>query len=313
MNIDIPPLDIFTVGGVALFLMALFLGFFYFMNYWMEIRRKHPELDILNTSRKRPFPPIIEMVDPSDKTLMFNGVLEKKTDIKLAKKDYGLLIDPKQLTLMPKTKMEDGTNRFFYGAGFHFPVSPNGARTIVQFIDRVRKEYPKLNFIRDDIVLIELFTKSGTDLPKDVRNILKMYPLENPIVQIDDCDRKTAEEILRMDETEQLEYQLEQANKEDRLTVDKIVELVEDAKTKIKGWRVEPGYFSMHDGISLLPIGTMSSDMTRLETITKMNTANDLMKEPDPWMNTLKFVALIGGGLLLAWMIISAMAPKGGA
>ena len=311
MELNLGNVPIEYIGAAAILILGLFLGFFYFANYYMEIRRKHPELDILNRSRNRPFPPIIEIVDPSDKTLMFNGVLEKKTDIKLAKKDYGLLIDPKQLTLMPKTRMEDGTNRFFYGAGFHFPTSPNGARTIVQFIDKVRKEYPKLNFIRDDIVLIELFTKSGTELPKDVKNILKMYPLENPIITIDESERMGFEEIALMDEKEQLEYHKKQADKEDRLTVDKIVELVEDVKSKIKGWKVEPGYFSMHDGIALLPIATMSSDMTRLETITKMNTANDFMKAPDPWMATVKFVALVGGGLLLAYMIITAMRPAG--
>jgi len=299
------------IGGAALMILALFLGFFYFANYYMEMRSKHPELHVFQVSRKKPFPPVIEMVDPSDKTLMFNGVLEKKTGIKLAKQDYGLLIDPRQVTKMPKTRMEDGTNRFFYGAGFHFPVSPNGARTIVQFIGRVRKEYPKLDFIRDDIVLIELFTKSGTDLPKDVKSILKMYPLETSFISVDEFDRKTFEELSIMDTKDQLEYQKTQLEKEERLTVDKIVDMVEDAKGKIKGWTVQPGYFSMHDGISLLPIGTTASDMARLESITKLNDANDMAKTPDPWMNTLKFVALIGGGLILAWMIISAVNTGG--
>ncbi len=297
------------IGFAALFILAMFFGLVYLGNYYMDIRSRHPELHVLQKARKKPFPPVIAMVDPSDKLLLFNGTLEKKTDIKLDKKDYGLLIDPHQVTKMPKSRLEDGTGLFLYGAGFHFPTSPNGARTIVQFISKIRKEYPKLNFIRDDIVLIELFTKSGTDLPNDITNILKMYPLETPIIPVEEFERMDVHEMGRLSEKELAEYIKEQEQKETKLTVDNIVEMVEDIKGRTKGWQVQSGYFNMHDGISLLPIGTMASDMTRLETVTKMNTANDLMKEPDPWMNTLKFVALIGGGLLLAWMIISAMRP----
>ncbi len=306
INMDIP---LEYIGFAALIILAMFLGLVFLGNYYMDIRSRHPELHVLQTSRKKPFPPVIAMVDPSDKLLLFNGILEKKTDIKLAKKDYGLLIDPHQVTKMPKSRLEDGTGMFLYGAGFHFPTSPNGARTLVQFVSKIRKEYPKLNFIRDDLVLIELFTKSGTDLPTDIINVLKMYPLETPVVDIERFERMDINEMGRLSEKELTDYIKEQEQKETKLTVDEIVEMVDDIKGKTKGWQVQPGYFSMHDGIALLPIGTMASDMTRLETITKMNTANDLLKDADPWMNTLKFVALIGGGLLLAWMIISAMKP----
>ncbi len=303
-NIDIP---LEYIGGAALFIMALFLGFFYFANYYMEMRSKHPELHVFQKSRKKPFPPVIAMVDPSDKLVLFNGVLEKKTGIKLDKKDYGLLLDPHQVTKMPKSRLEDGTGLFLYGAGFHFPTSPNGARIIVQFVNKIRKEHPKLNFIRDDIVLIELFTKSGTDLKADIINVLKMYPLENDnsstIIQAD------IENIQNLSKDELKNYLESSEQTSLKLTVDDIADIVETIKGQTKTWKPQPGFFSMHDGISLLPIGTMSSDMTRLETVTKMNTANDFMKAPDPWMNALKFVALIGGGLILAWMIITAMKP----
>lgn len=306
-NMDVP---IEYIGAAGLLILVLFFGFFYFFNYWMDIRNKHPELHVLQTSRKKPFPSVIAMVDPSDKMLLFNGVLEKPTDIKLMKKDYGLLMDPHQATKMPKSRLEDGTGLFMYGAGFHFPISPNGARTIVQFVERIRKDHPTLNFIRDDIVLIELFTKSGTDLKADIINVLKMYPLEklqDTTVNALNMDISNIANISKEDLTKYLESE-EQTDL--KITVDDIAETVEDIKGETKGWKVHPGFFSMHDGISLLPIGTMSSDMTRLETVTKMNTANDFMKAPDPWMATLKFIALIGGGLLLAYMIISAMKPE---
>ena len=306
-NMDIP---LEYIGGAALLIVALFLGFFYFFNYYLEMKRKHPELHVLQLARKKPFPSVIVMVDPSDKTLMFNGVLEKKTDIKLNINDYGLLIDPHQVTKMPKTRMEDGTSVFYYGAGFHFPTSLNGARTIIQFIAKIRSDYRLLNFIRDDIVLMEMFTKSGEDLPKDIKSILNMYPLEKPVVSIDILSEKDIFPLLTEDE--KIDYYLKKGEDDNQLTVQKIVEIVEDAKSKVKGWQVHPGYFSIHDGISLLPIGTMASDMSRLETVTKMNTANDFMKAPDPWMNTLKFLGIIAAGVLVIWMIVSAMKPGGG-
>ncbi len=306
LNMDIP---IEIIIGAAVFVLVLFLAVVFLGTYYMDIRSKHPELHVLQTARKKPFPPVICMVDPSDKMLMFNGIKEKKTDIKLKKGDYGLLFDPYQTAQMPKSRLEDGTGMFMYGVGFHFPVSPNGARTIVQFINKIRKEYPKLNFIRDDIVLLELFTKSGTDLRKDIVNVLKMYPLENPIIDVDASNRISDQALSVLSEEERIEYFVQQQIKESKITVDEIAEMIEDSKGKTKGWKIESGWFSIHDGISLLPIGTMSSDMARLETVTKMNTANDLMKEPDQWMNTLKFIAIVGGMLILAWMIITAMKP----
>ncbi len=307
VNMDIP---LEYIGAAALLIMGLFLGFFYFANYYMVMRSKHPELHVLQTARKKPFPPVIAMIDPSDKIIMFNGILEKKTDIKLSKQDFGLLLDPHQVTKMPKSRMEDGTGIFLYGAGFHFPTSMNGARTIIQFVDRIRKVHPQLNFIRDDIVLIELFTKSGMDLKVDIANVLKMYPLDKE-GNTNDMLKIELDNIQDLTKTELASYLASSEGTSLKLIVDDIAEMVETIKGETKGWKVQPGFFSMHDGISLLPIATMSSDLTRLETVTKMNTANDFMKEADPWMKVVTIVVIMLVVLVVSWMVIQAMTPKG--
>src|SRR3989304_2030216 len=117
-----------TIGGVVIF--ALFAAAAYFGNYYFNMRRNNPELHVLSTARDQPFPPVITMVDPSGRNLFFNGEKEKKEDAKLANGDYGLLIDPLLMGKLPESRLADGTRQYFYCAGFYFPASQNGARTI---------------------------------------------------------------------------------------------------------------------------------------------------------------------------------------
>lgn len=301
VNADIP-FEIIIGSGV--FVMVLIGATVYFGTYWMDIRSKHPELHVLQKARKPPFPPAVGMVDPSGRTIWFNGEKEKASEIKLKNNDYGLLFDPYMVSRMPKTRFADGTGYFMYGAGFHFPTDANGARTIIQFVRNIRNEYPKLNFIRDDIVLMELFTKSGTDLPTDISNVLKMYPLEKPIIDV--------ETVVVEDNIDTELKELAIIEQTEKLTVDKIVELIEEIKGKTKGWMVKPGYFSIQDGMALLPIGTMSSDLARLESVTKLNTINNLQKEAAPWDSLVRFTVVIMGVIVIAWMVIVNVRPPTG-
>jgi len=283
MNINIG-FEYVTIAGVIVFI--LFAASAYFGNYYFNMRRNNPELHVMSAAREQPFPPIITMVDPAGRNLFFNGDKEKKEDAKLKNSDYGLLIDPLLMGKLPESRLADGTRQFFYGAGFYFPASPNGARTIVQLVRRIRKEYPQLNFIRDDITLMELLFKTGADLPKDIDTVIQQYPLEDFF-------------------GDNVEYH--------DINVNSLTATFEEIKGKLKAWKVEPGWFSMHEGLSLLPIGTQSNDMKRLETITKINTLNDIMKEPPAWEGLLKIVVIVGGLLVLAYMIIVNVRPGGGA
>lgn len=171
-------LDITGILVLALAFLAMFGALAYFASYWMDLRQKCPELDVYLAARKKPRPLIVNLVDLSGRILTFKGTKARPQDPHLKKDDYGLLLDPRLASKMPKSTLEDGTPILFYGANFHFPISPNGARTMVQLIRKIRKEYPQLNFIRDDIVIMELLTKSGEDLPRDITNVLAMYPQE---------------------------------------------------------------------------------------------------------------------------------------
>lgn len=174
-------LDIVGILILALAFLILFAALFYFASYWMDLRQKCPELDVYLAARKKPRPLIVNLVDLSGRILTFKGTKVRPQDPHLKKDDYGLLLDPRLASKMPRSTLEDGTPTLFYGANFHFPIAPNGARTIVQLIRRIRRDYPQLNFIRDDIVLIELLTKSGEDLPKDISTVLAMYPQEEVV------------------------------------------------------------------------------------------------------------------------------------
>jgi len=265
-----------TIAGVVVFVLLAAAA--YFGQYYFNMKSKNPELHVLNKAREAPFPPVITMVDPSGRQLYFNGEKEKKENAKLKNEDYGLLIDPLLMGKLPESRLVDGSRQYFYGAGFYFPTSPNGARTIVQLVRKIRSEYPQLNFIRDDITLIELLFKTGSDLPKDIATVIKQYPLE---------DYYSDEQLLEQD-----------------ITAESLAVIFEEIKGKLKKWKVEPGWFTMHDGLALLPIGTQSNDMKRLETITKISTMNDVMKEPAPWEGIAKVCILSASIIVVSYMVI---------
>ncbi len=294
------------VIGIGITLMCSVGAAAYFGIYYFDMKNKHPELHVFQKARKSPFPPVVAMVDPSGRFYHFNAEKERKQDCKLKKEDYGLLLDPNTVSKMPRSRLEDGTQVFMYGAGFHFPVDPNGARTIVQLVAKIRKEYPKLNFIRDDIVLLELLTKSGTDLPIDIANVMKMYPLEDYYEELARNACEAPGGVFKKNRNKNQPAEEQKPSYKD-ISVDQLAEMIEEIKGKLKTWHVEPGYFSMHEGMSLLPIGTMSSDMKRLETITKINTMNDMAKEQAPWDSLVRFFLIIMAAIVISWMVISAM------
>lgn len=271
------PLDYIAIAGFIG--MVLFVGFVYFFMYWSDMRSKNPELHVFNKSRHKPFPDVVALIDLSGRHFFFNAEKEKPHDVKLKKDDYGLLLDSRLASKRPRSRLEDGISIMYYGTNFHFPVDPNGARTIVQLVRKIRKEYPALNFIRDDIVLMELLTKSGDDIAHDIGVVLEMYPLEAPESPI---EAKT-------------------------MTKTTLVHLFEEIKGKLKEWRVEPGWFTMKEGLELLPIGTTSADMKRAVTIEKINTQNEMGK-PLEWWKELMIPAFYSAAIIVvAYLVIAAM------
>lgn len=274
VSVDLP-LEILGFAGIAV--TALIFGFIYLFMYWLDMRNKNPELHVFNKARNKPFPDVVSLVDLSGRHFYFNAEKDKPQDVRLKKDDYGLMLDSRLASKRPRSRLEDGTSIMYYGTNFHFPVDPNGARTIVQLVKKIRKEYPELNFIRDDIVLLELLIKSGEDIKHDVGNVLQMYPLEG------------------------------MADKTIHISTEDLVVLIEEIKGKLKEWRVEPGWFSMKEGLELLPIGTTSADMKRAVTIEKINTQNEMGK-PLEWWKELMIPAFYASAIIVvAYLVISAM------
>jgi len=341
------PMEI--IGIVLGIIMALIGAVFYFGTYWYDMRKKNPELDVFLKARKPPYPPIISMVDLSGRMFCFVGEKDKPHDVKFKKDDFGLLLDPRFASKAPRTRLEDGTTILFYGTNFHFPLDLNGARAIVQTVKKIRHEYPELDFIRDDIVLLELLTKEGEDLYHDVREVLHRYPqeieeIEEPssihlpkirlpkslrrIISKEEIEEnenagviEPQKETDKTDKTENADPETETeaendipiediAVMDDTLTEDDIVEIVEEIKAKLKQWKIEPGFFSLKEGLELLPIGTTSTDMKRVETITKINTQNEIGYRPT-WEDTAKFIGIVVAIIVVAYMVISALKPPG--
>ena len=281
------------LGIAAIIVMAMLIGLVYFFIYWSDMRSKNPELHVFNKARAKPFPDVVALIDLSARHFFFNAEKDKPHDVKLKKDDYGLLLDSRLASKRPRSRLEDGISIMYYGTNFHFPVDPNGARSIVQLVRKIRKEYPQLNFIRDDIVLLELLTKSGEDIAHDVSIVLEMYPFEaygtEPIQKV-----SKGKEIDKIVCT----------------TPEDLKTLIEQIKGKLKDWRVEPGWFSMKEGLELLPIGTTSADMKRAVTIEKINTQNEMGKPQEWWKDMFPVFILGMSAMVVAWLVISAM--KGG-
>ncbi len=266
------------LGAIGVIEFLLFAGLVFFGTYWLDIRSKNPELAALNDARKKPFPPVIGLVDLSDRVLFFSGVKDKPHDVKLKKSDYGLLLDPRLASKMPKSRLEDGTPFLLYGVNFHFPISINGARTIVQVIRKIRDEYPKINFIRDDFVLLELLTKSSSeDLYHDIKEVLKTYPVE--------------------------------AESEDIITEEILANTIEEIKSRLKDWGIKSGWVSLKEGIDSLPIGTTSMDMKRVETTARDLERNDMQGEKHTWDDAAKFLVVGVVIIVVSYMVITAMKP----
>jgi hypothetical protein len=278
------------LGFAGLIVMAMFIGLVYFFIYWSDMRSKNPELHVFNTARHKPFLDIVALIDLSGRHFFFNAEKDKPHDVKLKKDDYGLMLDSRLASKRPRSRLEDGISIMYYGTNFHFPVDPNGARTLVQLVRKIRKEYPQLNFIRDDIVLLELLTKSGEDIGHDIKIVLEMYPLESL------CETGT-EKVAKGKEKDKIEC----------ITEDDLVKLLKEIKGKLKDWRVEPAWFSMKEGIELLPIGTTSADMKRAVTIEKINTQNEMGRPLEWWKDMLPVFILGMSAMVIAYLVVTAM------
>lgn len=264
--------------GVAL-LLALFVALGYFVSFWNNIRKKHPELPVFRIARKFPFPPIIALVDGAGKIMFFNGLKKKKSDVQFNKDDYGLLIDPAILTKKPRSSLADGTPVYFYGTDTYFPTDPLAIRSIMQLINYMRNEFKIFEYINEDIILMELLLKEGDDLLKDCETVIKRIELDK-IVTVEQDGVEVERQIV---EPEELAY------------------AIEVSKMELKTEKISNGYFSFNDGLSRLPLGTVAGDFKR--AIQLAETAAKAENTKDPLIIAAIAFAVIVGVILLAYMV----------
>lgn len=271
-------LDLMTLGFVIVAGMLDFLLIFWLGNYWWDIRNNYPEIHAHKAAKEKSHPPVIDLVDNSGRHFIFSGEKEKNHSLTLKNEDYGLMLDPALSSKMPADHFLDGTRVLSYGTTFHFPVDHLGARGVIQMVRKIRELYPKLAFIRDDFVLLELLQKSATDLPDDIKVVLENYKQD-----------AFNEEILDKDE---------------------FVKMIEEIKKKLKEWKLESGFYTLAEAISKLPFGMMAVDVKRAVNLAKAEERNDnQQKDADMWKYLIMALCVIGA-IVVSWMVITSMAPK---
>jgi len=293
VSIDLP---LEYIIGIGILILALAGAALFFGMYWLEMRDKNKELDVFLTARKKHLP-IISLIDLAGRLYLFVGEKHKPQDIKYKNDTFGLIIDSAQASKKPRSSLQDGTPLIFYGINFHFPLDPNGARGIVQLIHNIREEYPQLNFILDDIAIMELLTKSGDDLYNDVQEVLYRYPQE-----------KEPEDIIQTAKRHLFSRKKATTQEPTEVyTAEQIVGIFEEIKGRMASWNVKSGYINMKEAISLLPIATTSRDMLAVETVTKIATQNDMNKDLKWWQEMATPFLYVVGAMVVGFMVIMAL------
>ena len=280
-------LDIWSaVIGFAI-LAAIGIAFMFLLSYYFDIKNKQPELDVLRQCRKKPYPPLVIQADGAGQLTFFAGVKEKKSDVAFMKKDSnGMLLDPAILTKKPRNHLVDGKSVYFYGTDTYFPVDLLGSRAVVSLIHQARAEYEVFDWIKDDVVIMELLQKEGDDLLIDCERVLKRFRLDEPIIVFDD----DGEQVQR---PKVLPTELSYA--------------VEKLKGELKDRRIESGWFSINEGLERLPLGTVAGDIKRALQLEAVATLNDSGEMDKKWIIAATVFAIVAGVLILAYMLINAM------
>lgn len=273
--------------AIGLFAIVIGLSYVYFLTYVLDIKTKQPELDVLRASRKKPFPPVIALVDGAGKIMFFNGVKDKSSDVSFRKKDFGLMIDPAILTKKPRSHLIDGTPIYFYGTDTYFPVDPLGARAVVSLIKQARRDYPVFGDIKDDVVIMELLQKEGDDLLKDCEKVLKRFRLNEEITYVDNETQETTQRP--------------------KVIATELSCAIEDLKSELKERKIDTGWFSINEGLERIPLGTVSGDFKRAIQLSEVAAQNDMGDFEKKWMAVAIVFAVIVGVMVVAYMIIEAV------
>lgn len=270
-------LDLIQLGIGFAFIFIEFLIIMWLGIFWYDIKTKMPDIYARQYAKKKK-QPLINLFLGSGRILTGTADKDKKYDLKFKQKDdVGFLVDPALLSKHPHDHYTDGTPVYNYGIDFHFPIDSLGVRGIISLIRNIRKKYTELDRIRDDFVFMELLSKEGEDLVKDCEFVLDRYEAET---------------------------------KEDILTSQELASTIEEIKTNLKRWNVEPGFFTIKQALDRLPFGTFAKDIEAIEEITESNARSELDNRMREIWTYVTISGVIIGFMVVAYLVISAY--KGG-
>jgi hypothetical protein len=268
-------LTLIQLGMVGVLILILFGTTMFFGMFWWDIKSKFNDVYVRQYCRKKNLP-VIRTIDGSGREAWLIGDKDKDYDLKFKSKERNVLVDPAYLSKMPSNHLPDGTKLYDFHTNYHFPIDKVGISGVVSMFRRIRKEYPQLNPIRDDVVILELMGKNSADLIEDCQKVLGRFDVD-----------------------------------EDECSVQDLANTIESIKSNLKNWKIEQGYMSVNQAVSRLPFGTFAVDISQIEEVTEQNYENEFGKRQSEMM---MWMTVIGGIILCAGIAVYIISmTQGGA
>ena len=249
---------------IGLFLISILINY-RLINDYLYMRRNVPEaLVFLNARQQRK--DVSMVIDNANVADMYVTTKVDKGDVEFDDKGkLGVQIDPAVLSGVEAIRTRSGISIWEYPVNFYFPVGNKGKRGILSIVDHVRKEHPDLNFIHNDLVVIELLHYPANHLEYNCKKIVKGY--------------------LDIDDVEEIK---ERASE--------LVEEIEQIKSEVPTLKLKSGFYSSRKALNAIPIGSTAPDIARIIKVVKN------MAEHSGWDDIPKW--LVGSCMIMAGFVV---------
>lgn len=217
-------------------------------NKYANVRANSP-IGVVEAQCKDSGNPMIKVVDPTGKFEVYEGITKETRDVAFKKPGVrGLQVRPDLLNKVECEWTPARVPMYSYDTDFHFVTNSKAGRALVTSVEYVRKKYPQLSFITDDLEIIEAIFTDADALEDDCRTFLKAY--EQDTEKTVKVVTETGEEVLTTENPE-------------RLTAEELKDIFEEMKKDIPNIPLKKGYVSMKQAMSLIPEGTTAQEMAR--------------------------------------------------
>lgn len=273
--------------------------------------------------------PFIVPLDMSFHGQVYLGTYDDPSDIRFKDIPFGLQVRPAWLEkAFPITLL--GVRWYFYFGNMYFPSNLRDAFTLALLRDAFRKDYPRANFISDDM---EIITMMCLDSAEDLRyncglvirefeqddyakddegNYLYEYDEEEEYVYDDETGEiKLDDDGNEIVNTIQVPRKNAKGNliymkNENKVTEDELYDIIKQAKETILKKRMRTGFINIKEAIALIPFSMDGLVMDRIVKITTQKTEAKMADEQHKdmrvvWIIALIFATIIGGYLIKMW------------